>query len=250
MRRRGDEVPRDTERQRRSRSTVGRIVATAAALALFAAVAVVFAATRPTASPTAHRDVHTGASRVAPPPVSVVGTLIPDDARGVPFDSRSLDQGADCDMGSCWSYVVIHGYLYPVRGRWDAPVWRVAGPALAGPGIDPRNPYLSAVPRSWDSAIIWVTRQAFASTSDGGRRWYLVSSLPHHVGVGAGGPTIDITVAVPTRDGCDYYYDYVSRSGVTWRRGPPLPAFITTVITTVLGSNPPPSCTQRGRRRT
>lgn len=234
------------------------VAATATALVLLAAVAVAFVAIRTSHARAGHPSGQTSAAAVPTPPVVVAGALIADDAHGVRFNAPSpagepsiaggiYDEsviGTDCSTSTCWSFTVRHGYLYPVRGRPGSPVWHVAGPAIAGPGVDPRNPYLNAVTRSWNSAIVWVTRNAFAATSDGGRHWYVVRALTHHVAVFSGGPTIHVTIGIPAPARCDYYYDYVSRSGVTWRRGPLLPGFAGTG-----GPYPPPSCTEGSRSR-
>lgn len=216
----------------------------ASALGLAAAAAVLatcgaLAGTLPTSGgpATKHRAPRVLLISLPAPRVVISGTPVPDDARGVPYGTATPDQGADCTLSACWSYLVSRaGYLYPVAGSYDATAWHVAGPALAGPGIDPRNPYLGVVARSASSALVWINRDEFASTSDGGHRWWLIRGITHRVGIGVG-RGVAITVGFPAqRSACDYYYTYVSNTGVVWRRGG-LTSFITTGL-----MQPPPSC--------
>jgi len=185
-----------------------------------------------------HRTL-THALSVPNPPVEVVGTLVAGRTQGLRFGTPVPSQGAPCSLGVCWSTLVTaRGYLFPVQGSYDYPVseattipWHIAGPVIAGPGVNPRDHFIFADPRSATRSLIWIGRDTFVSTDDGGRHWYRVAGITHRVAlIDDGAQVSSITIGLPGAHGCDYYFTYSSVGGVRWRRGGALYNFFTTAI--------------------
>jgi hypothetical protein len=178
----------------------------------------------------------------APPPV-VVGSLVVNAVGGLRYGAPVTPVGGWCSLGACWATIVTpNGYVYPVRGTFGAKHWHVAGPALAGPGISPKDHYLAVDTRSSTGAVVWTSPDSFDATYDGGHHWYRVTDLSHPVAVGdVGSGLVAITIGLPG-DACDWYFTYSSTAGAVWRRGGPLKDF----STTSLGPTAP-SCLETAR---
>jgi hypothetical protein len=223
-----------------------RLTASAVVLAAVAAALLILVLPGPPQHLARHR-APPHALNVPSPSSVVVGTLVASNLHGLRFGTPVPAQGASCSLGACWSTLVTaSGYLYPVQGSYDYPVqgsydypvsdvtttpWHVVGPALAGPGVNPRDHFISVDSRSTTRALIWTGRNTFVSTHDGGRHWYRVTRITHHVAVGdAGAQVVSITIGLPGPHACDYYFTYSSAAGTVWRRGGALSNFMTTVM--------------------
>jgi hypothetical protein len=181
---------------------------------------------------------------VPTPPHVVIGALVENRRGGLHYGTPVPPRGGWCSLGACWStFVTARGYVYPVRGSYGASHWHIAGPALAGPGVSPRDHFISVDSRSSTRAVVWTGPDSFASTHDGGLHWYRVTSITHLVAFGdAGAKWVSITIGLPGPSSCDFYFTYSSISGTVWRRGSVLKNFTPTAPTPQT-----PSCLETGR---
>lgn len=221
----------------------GGAIAVGAALAAAVAVgAVVVSSGAVTHLALRPPKVHVGT--VPKPPTVVVGALVVSHLKGLPFGDPVTPQGGWCSNGACWSTVVTKlGYVYPVRGATGAKQWHIAGPAVAGPGVSPADHYLAVDSRSSTTAVVWTGPDSFVTTHDGGRQWYRVTAITHHVAIDdVGTGVVNITIGLPGSGTCDYYFTYSSTAGTIWRRGGPLKNFKATSLVPLT-----PSCLETRR---